>query len=217
MATAEVAFKYTCSKNQGAVLYLNEPADRRAVYKNDVWVRYIKANYASWMASLESTGLKDVELVVVRGWIKASVWAVAAWCDKSTEHEVTLSGNGGIAQAGFTFATSDETTSSVMPRAGPQDRLATVQPSDSKTSLKFPRDQCIFMSYFKVVNRIVWLTIRAKAGYHTLPPGDGAGDGGDTVLIETEGLEADEVGIEIYPHRISSEIFSRPETRLTML
>lgn len=182
--SGEAGFKYACSKSQGALLYLDNAADREAVYTNEVWVKYIRTNYPSWIKILESVGLND-EIIVVRGWIKASAWAVAAWCDKSTEHQVTLSGSGGIAQAGFSFTSSDESNNSVEKRTGPD------PPGDAITESggSLPKDQTIFMSYYKIVDRFFFFSIKAKAGSHNLPRGDGGDSGNDPFYIDNEGIE----------------------------
>ena len=154
---------------------------------------------------------------MVRGWIKASAWAVAAWCDRSIDHEITLSGSGGIAQAGLTFAIADETTTTVQQRIGPPERQGALQIRDNATNLNLPRDQCIFMSYFKVVDRMFWFTIKAKAGDNNLQPGGDEDNGADPVQVDIEGVEVDEVSTEPYRPRFSPKIEKSPETLSMML
>lgn len=130
---------------------------------------------------------KGHRLIVVRGWVKSSSWIIAAWCDKRTEHAITLNGTGNVAHGGFSIAVPDESTKSVKTRVDPR------QGAITEDDTPLPRDQCIFLSYYQIVDRAFWVTIRAKAGDHQLPPGD-SGDGGNSgVYVGNEGVDVDEV------------------------
>ncbi|KAJ3481781.1 hypothetical protein NLI96_g7429 [Meripilus lineatus] len=175
---SEIGYIFSCSDSQGAVLYIDDAADRAVVYKNEVWIRYIRENYPSWIEILESVGLRDVQLVVARGWIKTSGWAAAVWRDGNADGpEITLSGNGRISQGGVAFRISDVSDSSPLHRIGPLSEQKSHNSNSTATS-QAARDQCIYMPYFKVTDRFLWPAIKAKAGYHDLPPSDG-GSGDD--------------------------------------
>lgn len=192
--SSETQYKFSSSKSRGAVLYLDDAANQAVVPKNEVWIRYIKENYPAWIASLKEPGL-HVELIVVRGWVKASAWAIAAWCNKGEAREIILSGSGSIAQAGVTFKPPDEGGPVADNRIGPLDKQEILQSHDPASGLK--RDQCIFMSYFKVVDRVVWFSLKAKAGEIDLPPGDCGNRGKHRVDIDPQDVDLDEVSIHI--------------------
>ncbi|KAJ3481782.1 hypothetical protein NLI96_g7428 [Meripilus lineatus] len=183
-AAKQIDLKFTC-ETQGAFLFLDETSDRRVVYKNQVWVRYIKENYHAWVDLLKRVGLPDSDytLVVVRGWIKAPAWAMCVWPNKgAAQYEITLSGNGSLADGGVVFGATEGSGSSPVHHIGPLGGQSTSQNCSSPR----PRDQCIFMSYFKVVDRVFWTSVKAQAGYHNLPPDDGGGEGNGPTHTEVD-------------------------------
>ncbi|KAJ3481777.1 hypothetical protein NLI96_g7430 [Meripilus lineatus] len=176
----EIDLRFTCQKSQGALLFLDGGADRRVVERNDVWIRYIKNNYSNWIELLGSIGIRNIELVVVRGWVKASAWAMAVWPDQNAaEHEITLSGNGSIASGGVNFQVSERSGYPPDYHVGPQDRQDTTSISDFSPPIA--RDQCVFMSYIKVVDRTVWSSVKAQAGCFSLPPVGGESGKNDAI------------------------------------
>lgn len=126
-------------------------------------------NHQSWydFATTAGIGLDPQDIILVRGTIKSSSWAVAAFFDAGKHvHEVSFNGQfGNVASIGVDYAQQQETFCSFEHRVGPHE--PTHRHNDSSLAVDSERqdaDQCVFMSYFKVKYRkFLWKKIVANA------------------------------------------------------
>lgn len=127
--------------------------------------------------------LKPEEIVLVRGWVKTSDWAVAAFLDRGTAHEVSFQADAGpFANAKFSVSRSGVTSSSVQHRTG---RTVEHDPED-----EIARDQCVFLSMYKMKRRY-YLLPRVVAAAE--PTNDDARDYGP----DSECVGVTEMDVEI--------------------
>ena len=90
---------------------------------------------------------------------------------ESRSHELSISGGlEGIASASLSFSVSESAAAGTHRRIGPQRVTDTQELAGVNTSLL--RDQCIFLSYYKVKHRLFGSpkVIKAGAGTPDLPP-----------------------------------------------
>ena len=140
-------------------------------------------------------GVAKEDIILVRGWIKTSGWAVAAFIEKGQSHEITFNGQfGSLAQAGFSLAMTESTMMSVETRYGPCRRTELSKSLQSSSTagmeLDTERDsrvQCVFLLFYKVKDRyILPKKIIASASPHDLPEDDEALAGTSSVDIVSE-------------------------------
>lgn len=156
---------------------------------------------------------------MVRGSVKTARWAVAAFLNESRDHEYQLEVSGGpmvSASAAISVALSNAMAMSVEYRVGPQtedeEDSAQEQPEGEgstsaikkKPPAKLPRNQCVFLSRYKIrYRKFFWpgRHIQAAAGPSDLgggPPHDNntavAADSGrgKSRQVEGEGEGEDE-------------------------
>lgn len=103
--------------------------------------QYIKQNHDSWYAfaiNQDTYGLdcKPEDIILVRGTIKTSAWAVAAFIESGNHvHDVSFSGQvGPFADAGFNWASQQSRQSSFEYRTGPSRIKRTHSPRPSISS-----------------------------------------------------------------------------------
>ncbi|KAI0092686.1 hypothetical protein BDY19DRAFT_925585 [Irpex rosettiformis] len=155
-------------------------------------------NFASTVYTLDC---KPYDIIFVKGFVKTSAWSVAAYRgNPHSEQMISLSGSfGGIGSIGFDFDAKSSEGYLFDSRYGPggrdiqtpthfprpslssekgkgreqlhEDNLATASSPDVTTPSN-PSDQSVFVSYYKVKQRIWWMKrIVANAGPHELPRG----------------------------------------------
>lgn len=123
----------------------------------------MRQHHESWceFAQREGLDIPREDIVLVRGWVKTSEWAVAAFIEKGQTHEVSFHGQlGQFAQAGFSVAISESSVASVETRSGPHRRPITPPGQTHSSTGKNvdrgtdkPCDQCIFLSCYKIKYR----------------------------------------------------------------
>ena len=126
-------------------------ATREQVHPNSIFPNYMRRHYESWHAFANdsehfSLALKPEDIIFVRGWVKTTEWAVAAFLDKGTAHELSFqAGIGSYAHADFTVSKKEQISTSLEWRSGPKQGRNTGQENG--------RDQCIFLSAYKLKRR----------------------------------------------------------------
>lgn len=168
-------------------------------------VEYIRQNHDAWYSfatNSQTYGLqcKPEDIIMVRGTVKTSAWAVAAYRDSGNHtHNVAFSGQvGPVADAGFQLTSSSTVQSSFEHRAGPTPNAArptSLKPVASGTSsnhgkYELPelevaatlsreevpdnaRNQTVFLGFYKVKRRyFLPKKIVANAGSDELPPAE---------------------------------------------
>lgn len=107
-------------------------------------------HHASWEAFARKLGwhVHASELVLVYGCVKTSSWALAAYASRENEHELGFSLNAGSFVSAHAGADAREHVQmSMEQRSGPQ------RPPDADLSTPAPKDQCLFISYYKIKRR----------------------------------------------------------------
>lgn len=240
----EVSYRFECSDKQGAILMLWDDAtktDLRSQQKH--LMKYMKAHHESWYQFATETRGIDCEredIVVVRGFVKTSCWTVAALTGESAHtREVTLNGQlGPLFNIGAGYAAHRGRLASIQQRSGPSIRMSSsITRTHWETLLSpkgtnkreihsampayetMPRDQCVFLNYYKIKRKFLFLEqIVAGAGAPTLPDPDGSRDKGallarrspsvDDVDIQAESVPA-KVGVKPSIIGMRSDVFQR--------
>ncbi|KAJ3489479.1 hypothetical protein NLI96_g2099 [Meripilus lineatus] len=150
-----VRYNFSCSEDEGAVLLLEDDADKCYHLSQKAFKDYMNRWFESWCSFAEKRGYEigDPDLkgpILVRGWIKTSSWGVAAWRKTSRSHDVQLHGEiGGHIEAGVAFSISEGSSHSIQYRCGPKGPQSEDTHASCPTT-KRKRDQCIFISYFEI-------------------------------------------------------------------
>ena len=157
---AGASYKFSCSKNQGAIVVLGDHGTRSIVRKNKAFEKYMESHQDSWYQfalSLDHDIDRD-DLVLVSGWVKTSQWALAACTNYGRAHEVTLDASvAGVASAKFEIKLCQDVEMSVDQRSGPSRRTKLDRQS-------LPRDQCLFLRYYKAKRRLPFGPKKIVAG-----------------------------------------------------
>lgn len=173
-----------------------DDADKTIVQQQErLFTEYMSRHHRSWHAyatSRDGLGMhcQPEDIILVRGFIKTSRWTVAAFLgDTSYAHEVALDGQlGAVINVGLSYSSEGSSQCTPLPpRSGPLHRIISRNefplrsspttpgsPSTSYDGDSTPRDQCIFLNYYKIKYRR-WLLpdkITAAGGADDLPKGD---------------------------------------------
>lgn len=144
-------YRFSCNAEQGALLLLKDHATAQQIHPSSPhFINYMRKNYQNWCKFARDTrglALEPEQLVLVRGWVKTTEWAVAAFLHGGSEQELSFQAEAGsFAKAKFSVAVSQNHSSSVLHRSGPR-RAATCDEGEVSPP---PQDQCVFLSYFKL-------------------------------------------------------------------
>ncbi|KAI0707099.1 hypothetical protein C8Q76DRAFT_817206 [Earliella scabrosa] len=173
------SWEFECDRAAGAFLLLKGHGHRTNLDCGLHIKNYISDNLANWYTFANDTlgiGLRDEEIVFVSGFTKTAVWAAASFSHDSVDKAVKLSGScslPGAASGSVQLAVqmSDSHGVAIDTRVGPPE-LASQWEQLSPEQLT-GADQCIFLEYYRMRRRLVFLkTIVAAAGPHELPPPD---------------------------------------------
>ncbi|KAF7797953.1 hypothetical protein EIP86_009160 [Pleurotus ostreatoroseus] len=205
LASASIKFiDVEGSAHQGAILQLKDHARGACVVQNKFFPNYMKEHHRNWATFAEQQlGLthQPEDLVLVRGWVKTSEWAVAAFKSKGRASGATISASFTPAlSAGFEFKVSERQSMMAASNRGPKGvRSSPTTPNSSDANLSTaPQDQCIFLRYYKIrYRRFLSTKIVAAAGPSQLPdaPPEDQGPGvtaSDTIQFDTEAREPPE-------------------------
>ncbi|KAI0086257.1 hypothetical protein BDY19DRAFT_370479 [Irpex rosettiformis] len=188
VANAGIGYRFSCSHDQGALLILKSPASQEVVHPNRAFRDYMRKHHDSWYDFARRRGL-DIQpghIILVRGWVKTSEWAVAAFTDSGKNHEVNFEADAGpFAKASFSVSYSSAVSMSVEHRTGPTKNVKETQAHvDVQTGL--PQDQCVFLSYYEIKSRGFWTKKKIRAAAEPQdecddrPPGPDASAGLDS-------------------------------------
>ncbi|KAH9919631.1 WD40-repeat-containing domain protein [Fomitopsis serialis] len=123
-----VAFQCECTDQQGALAILDTPGKRELVQQTRRMAKYMKENIDTWhrWANSDEVGYSVAieDILFVRGWVKTSRWAVAAFFGNTGRHaKLTFNGDLGLpVSAAFRIETQRETAATCLPRIGPDNR-----------------------------------------------------------------------------------------------
>ena len=176
VASATAGLQYRCTSDSGALLFLRDPAIWTHLDCDLHIKRYIRDNISSWQEFANERlgiGLSEEKILFVSGFTKTTVWATAAFADSSSDGELCIAGGCFVPSTSgeFRVAMSRCTAASVFSRWGPPERLSqelqdSPQGTASAPEAQLPRDQCIFLNYYKMKRRRILgpSVLRAAAG-----------------------------------------------------
>ncbi|KAF9812914.1 hypothetical protein IEO21_05910 [Rhodonia placenta] len=175
--------KYECTDDQGALLVLETPAVREELHQIRRLKNYFSKNINDWHTfAAGEIGLekKPEEILFVRGWVKTTRWAVAAFTNQAKSAKISFDGNfASPATASFALEASESIAPQHDRRSGPEDRLRGEGHHHAREPA-WPADQCVFLHYLKLKKRFLLLkTIEAAA-----EPQDPSVSGDDDDTIE---------------------------------
>lgn len=176
-----------------------------SVDHNDRFISYMKEHHSSWIQYVRDTTSAAVtpdSIVLVRGWVKASEWAIATF--KSKYRLASACINAGFIpteSVGFHLSISQKTRMLCAYHTGPLGSAAILDDHDSR-----PINQCIFLRYYKMKFRLgVFPKImRAAAGPAPLPDGMPEDNGQEVLADEDFEIETEEPGPAVSATRIST-------------
>ena len=128
---ASTSLSFSTSSNQGALLYLHDPASSRLVKTNSTFPKYMYKHYDRWHTLATSKGLIDSteDLYLVRGYMKTTQWAVFAFTQGSKTQEFTIQARASnFATAEFNLSESLKLNSFCDHRIGPASSLKSSDP-----------------------------------------------------------------------------------------
>ena len=183
--------KYTCSKEEGAVLAIKPYAIREDLRPSKIIKDYVLRNYEHWYDHAEGNLGLDLDrtkgqIIFVTGCDKTAEWDAFAWISDSGQVSLTLRGGAPAAASGaLSIGRKWEMSSSIQHRSFPVAMdLSYLQGGLSSTSAGTPVgaqdapsannrfNQCVFVRGYKVQKKLrIWpQVIKAGAGPHQLPP-----------------------------------------------
>ncbi|KAI0701530.1 WD40 repeat-like protein [Cerioporus squamosus] len=189
--------KFECNQEQGAFVFVDQPADRVQMRPSKSLIPYMKANIEHWsaLASRHDADVAKDALIFVSGTVKTNDWGLGAFISHGQSCVAEFQAQVHFAQAQLTWKTSQQNEGNTQVRQRPKDEdelrriqeLAAIEssedPSSSRRSLDSVRsfhqkkDQTLFFHYYKMKKRL-WFSriLRAAAGPHELDH-DSSGEG----------------------------------------
>ncbi|OCH86840.1 WD40 repeat-like protein [Obba rivulosa] len=188
-----LSFQYTGGR--GAILVLEDGAVNKELHEGRRLANYMRQNYESWNEWAQEKlpeGIEHDDIIFVRGWMKTTQWAVAAFADGGRAASLSFNTNLPLpANPSLTMSVSSNVSFSKQHRIGPsrlvqrvtQNRpLLTAPDSQPHIPVEFePKaNQCVFLQYYKIKSRRWWIwrsmEIKAAAEPRDLsrPPDEGS-------------------------------------------
>ena len=221
----DLAYQWDSQKSQGAILVLRDTAKKIATHSATCFRSYMRKNHESWYAFArdpDTYGLhaEPEDIILVRGTVKTSSWALAAYTDAGTHaHAIAFNAKAGaVAGAGFKWSSTHSSSAQLEQRVGPSDASPPVPPArntgkavarykDELPEVEFEnskgaspslgaenaQNQCVFMGYYKIRYRFWGKKISAAAGYDELPPGEDPAQASAVVADADDGESIDAV------------------------
>ncbi|CAL1702007.1 unnamed protein product [Somion occarium] len=159
LATGQASVSITCSREQGAALFMVEKGEQQVHWSNLRHHDYIRQYHDSWFELATREGIhirKKEDIILVRGWVKTAEWAVASFSQKGRAHEASLSAQfAPVAGGGLGYSYIHATQDSVQYRIGPDQEHRLALPYIPGSTPSKRRDQCVFLSYYKVKYRYI--------------------------------------------------------------
>ncbi|KAI0637495.1 WD40-repeat-containing domain protein [Trametes polyzona] len=201
--------KFSCKQEQGAFVFVQPAADRRQMHPSKSLIRYIRSHIDDWYHF--ATDVKDVDISredisFVSGVIKTADWGLGAFLRQGSGGEVSFQTNlGSFAQGSFTFSRSRKAEGVAEWRTKPEEASNSpvsssasvaetlVEPGSSltlkRTQTGPKKDQCIFLSYYKMKRRL-WRNrvVKAAAGDDERDS-EFDSDGDEDIANESDDLE----------------------------
>lgn len=123
---ANIAMKFSCSGTVGAFMNLQDSSTKSSFSAAGHIPEYILRNHDRWVeySANNNLGLKPADIILVKGFVKTSVWSVAAYRSglKHTRSASLTGKLGPLGEAGFEMEVSTKTGYLFDTRYGPLDR-----------------------------------------------------------------------------------------------
>lgn len=185
-ASLDASYSFKCNTHRGAFLCLKDYATHEWIEDNKQFRDYMLSHHQNWRNFVKNLGIADCSadrIVLVRGTMKTSSWIVGAFTGQTNRvHDFSAGAQAvpfGKARVQLTTAQSDAQT--LEQRSGPRARLPstnlsaslhtsssadaddTDDQSSSNPSQVGVKNQCIFLSYYKIRHRFLSRKIEANA------------------------------------------------------
>ena len=205
------SFLYKCTSRAGALLALQDDADRDFVLDNWDWVDYMYKNHASWYRFAKESLRLRVEkekLILIRGRIRASRWLLTSFSGRDEVLQFEFAGGipycGGC---GATYGQSNDTFHS------PTSRRSSIFETDYNSNLSdtnrddewvdVPQD-CVFISSYRAKYRIrsgrpKKITAAGKSGHAYSEDGDESSGGGSLSSTSSSSMNSSPDDIVLNP------------------
>ncbi|KAH9915535.1 uncharacterized protein B0H18DRAFT_1124858 [Fomitopsis serialis] len=147
--SAELSFE--CTDRQGAVLVLGSPAELQEIIYTKAMTDYMKTNIDSWVAFAQTLGvdLQHNRIMFVKGWVKTTHWALAAFREKGKSKRCHIQGGvGPVGSAYLDVTFSDATDHGGESRSGPPGSERGDAEGARGLDHGRPKDQCVLLRYF---------------------------------------------------------------------
>ncbi|OCH86479.1 hypothetical protein OBBRIDRAFT_783187 [Obba rivulosa] len=111
------------SRDQGAMLIMSDDAERREVHPNLCMPQYMRKDYQHWLRlarDVRGHDLKQDEIYFIRGTVKTSTWAVAAFHQSTDPYSGNISLGYGSAGLSLSATSSTQTCRTPEIRSGPR-------------------------------------------------------------------------------------------------
>ncbi|KAH9919634.1 uncharacterized protein B0H18DRAFT_1195455 [Fomitopsis serialis] len=156
--SADLSFE--CTDQQGAVLVLGSPAELQEVLHTKCMTTYMRKHIDNWVAFAESMGLDLPEdrIMFVKGWVKTTHWALAAFREKGENGRCYVHGGlgpMGSASLGVTISRSTQHVAEARCGPAPASSEASGNASGRREGVDQtkPKNQCVLLHYFKCRRR----------------------------------------------------------------
>ena len=165
---------FQITSDAGAMVMLEPPGVTEDMQSRRHVVDYMRNNFDSWLEFANAAwglGIRPEDLLFVCGTLKTTQWALAAFQGSMFRNQLGhISEQLSSIGDSQVFQIFDHKIPSTNFRAGP--RLPTVHSDSNHLADRLPRNQCLFIHYYKMKRRFWWShPLRAAAGPHQLPPG----------------------------------------------
>ena len=173
---------FSRSLQRGAALYVHHEAERQNAVRDNWFRSYLRKHYRSWYNFLidQGIGIAAHDIIFVTGHDLTGEWATAVMYERGSQSGAQIGTGFNPAApvcASASVDVADSTFVSVPVRRGPS-RSRHSQPShtgtipapgNTETEVDLQaRNQCIFVRGYRIIQKALWFTIKAAAGYDNL-------------------------------------------------
>lgn len=185
LVSGAAGFRYECINKSGALMALQDDAEKYYILDNQDWVEYMRKNHASWHRFAEEAQKLRIEkekIILIRGRIRAKRWFLSSFVSQG--EALYLNFSGGVPYYGGGTATVshfNQVTHSPESRQSPTFQTGTIfDLSITEEDLDTPpaRD-CIFLSSYRAKYRPRGnqpKKIKASGDFEDPPEGGSSGD-----------------------------------------
>ncbi|GBE85326.1 predicted protein [Sparassis crispa] len=185
---------YKCTEDQGAILVLSDSATKSEVHNARRRIKnYMVPNCQKWI-DFKDGELKEDDIRFVSGWVKTSQWLVGAITQDGREASVDFNAAIGYGNASFNVTASRLASPQSFYRTGP--RLGALSSQQPNEPTDFPKDQCVFLHYFKLRTRWFFLKkLEAAAKPKDLHYHRDGTDDDQVMAADTSSIDSDDSDI----------------------